>query len=383
MKVIYDRCEKDVDFSPLYKLEGPVLRNQVKKGLKRFVDESEKGKYCVVTEMHVNGNSRYKTNSLFQIGKQGIIVNRQEERTLIGIEVQDMKNTASDALERLVYKYGSFREFSNNMSQISISSRGISHMEFYNEGTFSPAGGTYITHSIGSYIDSITIGQNRIKKELSEHVKEFELRKISIPFILPSEYTNQIFNGLRFGNLCDVACFEAINVFTKQGYLNDLKYPYDRNKCPYEYRTPQHKRFFTIRNKKIKEYEEDRKQKRKLLEILSSEIKYNMIKNRVLTGIEKCMTERFDFYKEVEGFKAVEINSPYEYDNEGKMQKMPKRGFRLIPSRLIPQQIYSIPDDERSTSYLIESLTRFNSKYPDTVHIPTALENYFPASVIN
>ncbi|MHA1344732.1 MAG: hypothetical protein ACTSQG_12150 [Promethearchaeota archaeon] len=382
-KVIYDRTEKDIDLSELYSLKGTVFREQVKKSLKRLVDALEQGKYCVVREMHVNGNSRYRTNKLFQVGDQGIVAIPGKKRTSLGIDVKTQINPSSKAREKLVLEEGLERKFLSNLPQVFISANGISYMKFYHEGTFSPAGGTWISHPIGNYIDSIIIGQKRIHKDFSQHLEEFELRKKSIPFILPSQYITQLFRGLKFGNLCEIASLEALRVFTEQGYLNDLKDPRGKLNCPYEFNTPQYKRFWTMHNKQVKEFEALRKQRKHLFKLLKSEIAYGMVKNRVLNAFEESLRGNFDICRDKEGFKVVEINHPYERDNEGELQKMPKRKFKIVPSKLIPKQIYTIPNDKRSATYLFETLSRFNDNYPDTIHIPEARENYFPASNIN
>ncbi len=382
-KVIYDRSEKDVDLSKLYGLEGSVSREQVKGGLKRLVDGLEQGRYCVVKEMHVNGNSRYRTNRLFQVGDHGIIASLSEKRISLGIDVETQTNPSSEAREKLVLEEGLERRFLLNLPQVFISANGISHMDFFNEGTFSPGPGTWIRHPIGEYIDSITIGQNRIRKDFSQHLEEFELRKKSIPFILPSQYIHQLFSGLKFGNLCDVSCLEAIKVFTEQGYLQNPDDPRGKLDCPYEYGTLQHKKFWTTHNRQVKEFGASRKQRKDLFKLLKSEIGYSMIKNRVLNAFEESLGGHFDIYRDEDGFRVVEVNHPYEMNEEEELQRMSKRKFRIVPSRLMPRQIYTLPDDERSTMYLFETLGRFNDKYPDTVHIPEARENYFPVSGIN
>jgi len=379
----FDRSEKNIDLTSLHELNGSVSGDQVKGDLKRVLDATKPGNFCVVTEGYTNGGHYSKTRRIFQIGEGRILANHKNDSAALGMDVQVQTNPSSQAKEAVVLEEGCLRtKLLHSMPQVRISTNGISHMRFFNEGTFSPAPGIWIDHPIGSSIDSITLGQRKIKKDFPQEIKELKLRAGSIPFILPSEYFRPIFRGVRFGNLSDASTIEAMRIFTEKGYLENPKDPRGKLECPYNYGTSQYKRFWTSHENKVNEFGRVREERKGLAKLLNREIRCSMARNITLNAFADSFGDHFNIFRKGERYRVTEINKPYEYDENDELQPKSKRKFDLVPSELMFGVLYTMPDDERSSHFLYRVLERFNSEYPDRIHIPQARENYFPHSIL-
>jgi hypothetical protein len=383
-KLLFDRKTRQITLTPLCEFDGSISRRQVQPHYRELVDALKLGRFCVVAEGHVNGMHRDTTSRIFQVGKRGLVAIGKKDSKLLGIDVLSQENAASQSGEQVVLEEGCLgRRFLHSMPVVSLTTRGVSHMSFYNEGTFSPAGGTWINHPIGDYIDSIVLGQRKIKRDFPQHVRELELRMQGIPFTLPHEYLATITRGIKFGDIRDAVALEAMSIFTAEELLEDMDDPRGGHACPYKFGTPQHKGFWTRYNHQVKEFERISKQRKALFEKLKHRCGLKMAENMTLNAVAGSLEEHFDIFRSrgEEKYRVTEVNHPYEHNKSGNLIRMPKRGFSLVPSRLMPNVVYAIPDDRRSSDFLLESLRKFNSRYPDTVHIPDAKENYVPQSI--
>jgi hypothetical protein len=377
-----------VKFSPT----GRINCNGAK-GLRGLVDALSAGRICVVEERHVNGGlgGGSQCFSVFRVGERGLAPYTTKQGNGVAIDVMQTPNPAIKAPEQIVFRndYAGYR-FGISPA-VNLTLGGVRHLQFWNEGTFSPAGGCVIDHPIGEYVRSIVVGQNKIRADFADVARELELRERSIPFVMPLQYLHHLWEGITFGNVTEAASCAVIDLLTDKRYLErPLTKEQDRelwnrycssnkgNLAPAQREARTKMRNELDKSRKLEEV------RRKLIEEGAERATDAMARNILETAIQKSIERRGHFQawrlSTDEDFGFGEVNEDYVEVKPGKYEPRPRRSFRFVHSRLTHGVAYGIPKDERSAQYLLETLKEFNDKFPDTMHIPEARENYFPAS---
>ena len=151
--------------------------------------------------------------------------------------------------------------------------------------------------------------------------------------------------------------------------------------------SPYQKGLRTKARNQIKNSKEARELRSKLIEEGSKKVRDSMIENILLNAIGKDVGDGFMFGKSKNSYDCYEINQPFKEeedgslarDSKGKLIWAQKRKFEIIPSATMHGLAYAIPGCKDSAKYLLRCLSKFNEKYPDTIHIPEARENYIPS----
>lgn len=368
---------------------GPVNREKVKGNLKTLVDRLEPGRLCVTESYEVNGNSISKNYNLFRVGEQGLFLEKRKDRNVISIDVEQRVNTCSMVNEARVLKKGSSGyNWNHTQSSVSLSLGGIKHMQFYNEFTFSPAPGGYIDHPFGSYMNSITVGQEKIKDEWNEALKELDYLSEGVPFVLPSEYLRQ-----GPGSIVEMHMEAAKSVIRTLWDEGILEKPLNREEREEIYSNmrkysnkPEEREYREELIKKIRSSDESKREQEKLWKLFGNKIRTSNLESITLNAVGSLFRD-FSFCCSENGYRVQETNPRLEDLGEnhpsGKRYKpYPRKVIDLIPSKLMPNTVYAIPADGESNKCVIEKLFAFNREYPDNNRIEGHKENYVPISVL-
>lgn len=394
-RVIFDRASPlEVDIESATMLDcGSVAGVKVEKNLKQMMAHLKTGKLCVTTSTYVNGSYSDVTN-LFRVGEEGLVVKNNGDRKIVAIDVQRIKNQVSDAIEAPVLELGPFGYSWKRYDCIRLSLEGVKDIHFYNEGTFSPAGGKFISHPIGEFMREITVGQQSIRRKWDAPLREMDLRAKSVLFVLPSQYFVET-AGI-FGDMPSAAAVSIIRLLAEQGLIEKplteeeykkvtgvLKSYWPKNITSHQigYRTQLINR---RRNSELA-----RQKARELVSEYSSVIREAVIETITLNAISSVLN-RSRYWKTKEGYGVREINKDFEEiigapenaEFGARFKLCDQRDVELIPSKLIRGVVYAVPKDACAGEYLLRKLAVFNERFPDTIHIRNAEENNFLSSII-
>lgn len=390
---IYDGKKEEVDLTKVSFRQNKVNKATLEGRLRRFADNLSLGKLCVVQEKHIIASSSYTGISLFRVGKGGLIARKAGQKEVLGIDVMIETHPFLRAREASVLRVNLPTEFRQGADFVNLSLGGVSTHTSWNEGTFSPSGGWEVHTQIGSYVNAIYLGEKQITKVYPVEVEEFKLRSRSVPFILPSQYL-YIANG-PFGDISEAATTAMINLFTREGSIDKPMTRDERDEVrrkAEEYSTKrgscsQSRRNWTKTMNRLDRDELLWKNIQRLTKEGSNQTKIAIMQNVTLSAVGEAIRKELGasrgFYRDSSGnYELWEINEGYVHDEKKGSVKMPRRGFELVPSKLMFGTVYVFPKNDYSAQCLSDRLVDFNSEYPDTLHIDSAKQNHPLASVV-
>lgn len=357
-------------------LKGYVGRTSKSKDLEKILIP---GNFCAVNEVRFSGNAKYSCYQIFKVGEKGLIKNKEE----VLIDVKSYRNPHMGVDEKLVVGVNS-HNIIQEIKEVSLKRGGVHTGYYYNEGTFSPAGGSYIAHDSGAYISEIDVSQKSIKKKFGEYIKELELRSNSIPFVLPDQYIQVgIYNQNGAPDFFDNAANEMLEYLIRLGHTEKIPSRDEIKKAEEafnlysnkDWKDPTRIKYMKKWDELIKKRDLLWKEHRKTREELSELLKKSSQRNMTLSAISSAIKNHSDFGQNEEYSWFREKNEDMVKDEKREYHSIPRRIFRLYPSKFMTNVMYAVPKDESSSDYVLSILENFNEKYPDTQHIPEAKQN--------